>query len=106
MPQFFRDLMKCLDSLSMERDQRAVYIFQKVPILPYPSDSPMAKYTALLTPFAMSYLATQMSHSASVTIVRDIDDDSHAVEVQSSKGLLIVTPDLQAHLCSAYYGRN
>ena len=72
----------------MERDQRAVYIFQKVPILPYPSDSPMAKYTALLTPFAMSYLATQMSHSASVTIVRDMDDDSHTVEVQSSEGLL------------------
>ena len=86
--KFFQDLLKCLDSLALERDHRAITIFQKAPVLLYTSESALYHYQLLLTPYAFSFLKEQFD------VAKNIYDDAGTAEsnvLQSSEGLLVVS---------------
>ena len=51
--------MKCLDSLSLEKDHRAALVFQKSASTLY--NAPLREYQSYLTPFAFSYIVKQHS---------------------------------------------
>ena len=73
--QFFQDLMKCLSSLEIERDHRAVEVIAKRSV--FDSSNPVLnKYMSLLTPYAFQYLQDQLNYSKKVKFVRDIDEVS------------------------------
>ena len=57
--KFFQDLLKCLNSLALERDHHAITIFQKAPVQLYTSESALYHYQLLLTPYAFSFLKEQ-----------------------------------------------
>ena len=52
MTEFFLDLMKCLMSLKIERDHRALDITLKRSVIGYEADSTLGQYMTLLTPLA------------------------------------------------------
>ena len=58
--QFFRDLMKCINMLKMERDHRALEITMKRSVCHHPSDSAISDYMSLLTPYLLKYVIKQL----------------------------------------------
>ena len=60
MTDFFRDLMKCLVSLNMERDHRAIELTSKRQITEYEEGSIFDCYAGLLTPYAFGFLKSQL----------------------------------------------
>ena len=86
--KFFQDLLKCLDSLALERDHRAITIFQKAPVQLFTSESAIHHYQLLLTPYAFSFLKEQFD------VAKKISEDAGIAEsnvLQSSEGLLAVS---------------
>ena len=86
--KFFQDLLKCLDSLALERDHRAITIFQKAPVQLYTSESALHHYQLLFTPYAISFLKEQFD------VAKKISEDAGTAEsnvLQSSEGLLVVS---------------
>ena len=83
---FFQDLLKCLDFLALERDHRAITIFQKAPVQLYTSESALYHYQLLLTPYAFSFLKEQFD------VAKKLDAGTAESNVlQSSEGLLVVS---------------
>ena len=48
--QFFQDLMKCLNTLRIERDHRALEIVMKRRVSLHESDTSFGRYMSFLTP--------------------------------------------------------
>ena len=65
--------MKCLDSLSLERDHRAAMIFKKNPVNLLLEHDCLSQYCDLLTPYAFSFVLKQFELSKTVksTVRRD-----------------------------------
>ena len=57
---FFQELMKCLDSLSLERDHRAAMVFKKCFVSLFPDNNCLSEYQKLLTPYAFSFVVKQV----------------------------------------------
>ncbi len=56
---FWVDLMHCLNTLNVERDQKAVNVQLKTPIRVGVTDSDVDRYAEFLTPFAFSHVIKQ-----------------------------------------------
>lgn len=93
--QFFHDLMKCLTTLKVERDHRALEVTMKRRVSTYSTDSAYHQYMSLLTPYSFEYVKTQLEQSNKVKIIQDIDEKSCSLE---SKGQLI-TSDIDSCCC-------
>ena len=81
--QFFRDLMKCINMLKMERDHRALEITMKRSVCHHPSDSAISDYMSLLTPYSLKYVIEQLDIAPKVKVLEEIDDVTCIVQ---SKG--------------------
>lgn len=68
MTEFFRDLMKCLLSLKIERDHRALDVTLKKRVTGYTADSTLGQYMSLLTPYSFSFLKAQVEYADKVKI--------------------------------------
>ena len=85
---FFQDFLKCLDSLALERDHRAITIIQKAPVKLYTLESALYHYQLILTPYAFSFLKEQFD------VAKKISEDAGTAEsnvLQSSEGILAVS---------------
>ena len=69
---FFNDLMKCLDSLVLERDHMAAMVFKRCSVNLHPANSCLSKYQQLLTPYAFSFMVKQFDLSSKVKITEKV----------------------------------
>ena len=56
LPQFCCELLKVLSSFHIERDHRAITLFQKFPSQPFPKGSLKYQYMQVVTPYALSFI--------------------------------------------------
>ncbi|XP_033107285.1 uncharacterized protein LOC117109145 [Anneissia japonica] len=77
MPEFFCSLMKCIDVLEGERDQRAAEMVLKVPMQPPPND--IAQYYEVLTPYAYNLVKIQYQLSKEYTVEHQQAGDYYVV---------------------------
>ena len=96
---FFRELTKCLDSLALERDHRAILVFQKAPVQCY-AGFPLHQYQILLMPFAFSYIVKQHQLAQKIVITHDIDKSNGTVDIQSTAG--VITTSIQSCQCGFF----
>lgn len=89
LPQFFSQLLVAVDSLRVERDHRALSVFQKVRVTPFKPDSPEYSYMQILTPYALGYVVKQLDLAHKVKILRQ---SGNVYEINSSEGINQVTP--------------
>ena len=75
---FFQELMKCLDSLALERDHRAAMVFKKCPVNLHPDKSCLFKYQELLTPYSFSFLVKQFELCSKVKITESVRVDKNS----------------------------
>ena len=78
--QFCSQLIK-LNSLRVERDHRALNLFQKVPSIPFSEDSIQYQYMQLLTPYAFTFVLKQINCSSKVKLV--INGDTYKAETSA-----------------------
>lgn len=88
---FFRQLMKCLDSLALEKDHRAAMVFQKSSLTLYAQNTPLCEYQNYLTPFAFSYIVKQHSLADKIKITRTIDPESYTTKIISKDRTLSIS---------------
>ena len=93
---FFEDLMKCLDSLALERDHRAAMIFKKNPVNLLLEHECLSQYRDLLTPYAFSFVLKQFELSKQVKSTVRRDGDRQTVIIHS-KGKTLNTSDCQCN---------
>jgi len=74
LPQFCRELLKILSSLHIERDHRAIILFQKIPSQPFPKGSVKYQYMQVVTPFALSYVVKQIDLAGKVKFKSNVGD--------------------------------
>ena len=67
---FFQQLMKCLHSLSIERDHRAAIVFQKTPVNVC---VPLLEYQNYLMPYAFSHVLKQYRLAEHMKVNLDVD---------------------------------
>ena len=82
MTTFFSDLMKCVWSLKIEREHRALDVTVKRSIMNF-EDQGLRSYQASLTPFAFQYVEQQFGLSDKVKLT---DNKDGATAIVSSKG--------------------
>ena len=99
MTDFFRDLMKCLVSLNMERDHRAIELTSKRRITEYEEGSIFDCYAGLLTPYAFGFLKSQLESVQKVTIAQDIDEDSCSITTAIGS----ITVSINCCSCGFFY---
>ena len=81
--QFFQDLMKCLTTLKVERDHRALEITMKRRVSNFSEDSAFGQHMSLLTPYAFEYVKTQLEQSKKVKntdLENNIDEESCSIK--------------------------
>lgn len=88
---FFRELMKCLDSLALEKDHRAAMVFQKSSLTLYAQNTPLCDYQNYLTPFAFSYIVKQHSLADKIRITETVDPESCTTKIISKDRTLSVS---------------
>lgn len=89
LPQFFSQLLVTLQSLRVERDHRALTIFQKVPVTTFKLGSAEQRYMQLVTPYALSFVVRQLELTKKVVI--QPHDQSNVYEINSSDGIIHAT---------------
>ena len=82
LPQFCRELLKVLSSLHVERDHRAITLFQKTPSQPFPKGSVKSQYMQVVTPFALSYIVKQIDLVSKVKLKPE-EGDTYECESSS-----------------------
>ncbi|XP_014678906.1 PREDICTED: putative protein FAR1-RELATED SEQUENCE 10 [Priapulus caudatus] len=68
---FWQDLMKCVNSLQIERKHRAIQLQTKVPVFKYANGSYQQRYQNHLTPFAFGHMSKQFELSERLTIIEN-----------------------------------
>lgn len=63
MTLFFQDLMKCLHTLRVERDHRALDLTMKRRVTTYAPGTEFSQYMSLLTPYAFEYVKDQLERA-------------------------------------------
>ena len=71
---FFQDLIKCLNTLRIERDHRALEITMKRRVSTYDPSTAFGLYMSLLTPYSFEYLKDQLERASKVQIIQQLDD--------------------------------
>ena len=82
--------MKCLDSLSLERDHWAAMVFKKCSISLFPDNNCLSEYQKLLTPYAFSFVVKQFEMSSNITITETVVGDSCMTTIHN-KGRNFIT---------------
>eukprot|EP00058_Branchiostoma_floridae_P007739 XP_002593227.1 hypothetical protein BRAFLDRAFT_72696 [Branchiostoma floridae] len=74
VPTFFTDVMKCVDSLALEKGQKVVDMVQKVKLAPCSSEAGSAEeqFDRLLTPHALGLVKQQLQLALSITVIRNV----------------------------------
>ena len=90
---FFLDLMKVVKSLRIERDHRAVKMFQKVKVATATCCPDLKPYAEHLTSFAFSYAKKQYESRRSVSYDGGVSPQTLAISINSSEGPVSVTRD-------------
>lgn len=70
----FQDLMKCLNTLRVERDHRALEIVMKRRVSTYDPSTAFGQYMSLLTPYSFEYVKDQLEQASKVQIIQKLDD--------------------------------
>ena len=91
--------MKCLVSLNMERDHRAIELTSKRRITEYEEGSIFDCYAGLLTPYAFGFLKSQLESVQKVTIAQDIDEDSCSITTAIGS----ITVSINCCSCGFFY---
>jgi len=81
---FFEDLMKCLNSLSQERDHRAAMVFEKCAVRLFPEDTCLSRYQELLTPYTFSFVVKQFELSSKLRITVSVDKNHNSLAIETS----------------------
>lgn len=71
---FFQDLMKCLNTLRVKRDHRALEITMKQQVSTYDPSSAFGQYMYLLTPYAFGFIKDQLERASRVQIIQHFND--------------------------------
>ena len=87
---FFQELMKCLDSLALERDHRAAMVFKKCSVSFFLDNNCLSEYQKLLTPYAFSFVVKQFELSSNIKITETVVGDSCMTTIHS-KGRDFIT---------------
>ena len=84
---FFEDLMKCLDSLALERDHRAAMILKKNPVNLSLEHECLSQYHDLLTRYEFYFVLKQFELSKQVknTVRRDGDRQTVIIHSKGKK---------------------
>ena len=85
--QFFNSLMCTINSMSIERDHRALLVSQKVPLKVYSDDSPEQAYIDILTPYAFRFVKVELEKRSRV----ELQDEGTRYVVASGRRLLEVS---------------
>lgn len=72
LPQFCCELLKVLSSFHVERDHRAITLFQKVPSQPFPKGLYKYQYMQVVTPFALSDIVKQIDLASQVKLKSEV----------------------------------
>lgn len=90
--QFFQDLMKCLNTLRVKRDHRALEITTKRRVSMYDHSTAFGRYMSLLTPYSFEYVKDQLERASKVQIIQQLDDGK-SCSVRSQGRSIISTID-------------
>ena len=72
--QFFQDFLKCLNTLRVERNHRALEITMKRRVSMYDSSTSFGQYMSLLTPYSFDCVKDQLDQASKVQIIQQLDD--------------------------------
>ncbi|XP_066266550.1 zinc finger SWIM domain-containing protein 3-like [Branchiostoma lanceolatum] len=74
IPTFFIDVMKCIDSLAVEKGQKVVDMVQKVKLIPRSSEAASSeeRFGRVLTPHALGLVKQQLQLALSITVIRNV----------------------------------
>ena len=89
---FFQDLMKCLNTLRVERDHRALEITMKRRVSTYNPSTAFGQYMSLLTPYSFEYVKNQLEQASKVQILQQLDDGK-SCSLHSQARLITTTID-------------
>ena len=84
---FFQDLMKCLNTLRVERDHRALEITMKRQVSMYDPSSAFGQYMHLLTPYAFGFIKDQLERASRVQIIQHLDDGKSCLVSSQSRSI-------------------
>lgn len=71
---FFQDLMKCLNTLRVERDRRALEITMKQQVSTYDPNTTFAQYMPLLMPYSFQFVKDHLERASKVKIIKQLDN--------------------------------
>lgn len=91
---FFQELIKCLDSLALERDHQAAMVFKKCSVSLFPDDNCLSEYQKLLTPYAFSFVVKHFELFSTIKITETVVGDSCMTTIDS-KGRNFITSHYQ-----------
>ena len=80
--------MKCLDSLSIERDHRATMVFQKTSVNSFDDNITLHEYQNYLMPYALSHVVKQFKLADKVKVTDSIDLNSCTTTFHSKERAL------------------
>ena len=99
---FFEDLMRVVSSLRMERDHKAIVVFQKVKVNLYGNNQDLMDYPHHLTPYAFGFMTKQYKEMGKISYSGDIYKNTVAISIKSSEGDVTVsksTCECNFHSC-------
>ena len=88
---FWIDLMQCLNTMNVERDQKAVNVQLKMPVGINMTDTDVDKYAELLTPFAFSHIKEQYELTKKVKLLNFYEENGNHIAQFNSSGKVIKT---------------
>ena len=83
--------MKCLDSLSIERNYRAAIIFQKSSVRSFSDNFPLHEYQDYLMPYAFSHVMKQFKLAQKVKVTASIDSKSCTTKFYSNERTIVTS---------------
>ena len=71
---FFQDLMKCLSTLTVERDHKALEITMKRQVSTYDPSTAIGQFMSLLTPYSFGFVKDQLERASQVQNIQQLND--------------------------------
>ena len=94
--------MRVVSSLRMERDHKAIVVFQKVNVNLYGNNQDLMDYAQHLTPYAFGFVTKQYKEMSKISYSGDIYENTVAISIKSSEGDVTVsesTCECNFHSC-------
>ena len=84
MVHFFRDLVKCLDSMSIQRNHQALQLLSKIPVKSFTNRN-IQKYNETLTPYALKHVVDQFKFAENTKLECMVGEGAN---FQTSAGII------------------